>query len=82
MDARRVEGAPPFSELIVDFGKEGGRVLAGCFLARAPCPFWVWRCVKRTVTEPDNSSASEATRERLSSNSLSLVLNKFMSLVE
>ncbi len=28
-DARQVGGAPRFSELIVDFGEEGGRALAG-----------------------------------------------------
>ncbi len=33
-----------------------------------------------SITEPDNSSASEATRERLSSSSLSLTTNKIMSL--
>ncbi len=33
-----------------------------------------------SVTEPDNSSASEATRERMSSNSLSLTPNEIMSL--
>ncbi len=33
-----------------------------------------------SATEPDNSYVSEATRERLSSNSLSLAPNEIMSL--
>ncbi len=39
-----------------------------------------WRKGGGSVTEPDNSSASEAARERLSSNSLSLPPNEIMSL--
>ncbi len=118
-DARRVGGVPRFSELVVDFGKEGGRALAGGLLAPRKKPLVqpaARRLLRRrplelelttafditwtrsssvlglavheedgsertgSVIEPDNSSASEAARERLSSMSSSLAPNEIMSL--
>ncbi len=38
-DVRRVGGAPRFCELIVDFGKEGGRALADGLMAPREKPF-------------------------------------------
>ncbi len=56
MDARRVGGAPQFSELVVDFGKEGGRALAGGQLAPLEKPLVqpaARRLLRRRPLEPE-----------------------------